>query len=106
MKRNAPALIEQIPHIPKLAWDALQEMRKLSENQQKLLHQVEERHVGQLRRDRVITLLGLIGLGFGVGWGLNPDLLPDWQDVPTGAWISGGLGGLLLLTRLRGRQND
>ena len=106
VKRNAPALIEQIPHIPKLAWDALQEMRKLSENQQKLLQQVEERHLGQIRRDRTITLLGLIGLGFGLSWGLNPDLLPDWQQVPMGAWISGGIGAALLLTRLRGQSHD
>ncbi|RLT93072.1 2-polyprenylphenol 6-hydroxylase [Ketobacter sp.] len=106
VKRNAPALIEQIPHLPKLAWDALQEMRKLSENQQKLLQQVEERHLGRLRRDRIITLLGLIGLGFGLSWGLNPDLLPDWQQIPLGAWISGGIGSALLLTRLRGQSQD
>ncbi|MEE2733422.1 MAG: 2-polyprenylphenol 6-hydroxylase [Pseudomonadota bacterium] len=106
VKRNAPALIEQIPHLPKLAWDALQEMRKLSENQQKLLQQVEERHLGRLRRDRIITLLGLIGLGFGLCWGLNPDLLPDWQQIPLGAWISGGIGSALLLTRLRGQSQD
>lgn len=106
VKRNAPALIEQIPHIPKLAWDALQEMRKLSENQQQLLRQVEERHLGQLRRDRIITLLGLIGLGAGVSWGLNPQWLPDWQHIPAGAWISGTIGVTLLLTRLRGHGNN
>ncbi|AUM12244.1 2-polyprenylphenol 6-hydroxylase [Ketobacter alkanivorans] len=105
IKRNAPALIEQIPHIPKLAWDALQEMRKLSENQQKLLQQVEERHLGQIRRDRIITLLGLIGLTVGLSWGMNPDWLANWQQVPAGAWVSGAIGATLLLTRLR-KSND
>lgn len=106
VKRNAPALIEQIPHIPKLAWDALQEMRKLSENQQKLLQQVEQRHLGQMRRDRIITLLGLIGLGTGITWAINPDWLQNWQQVPLGAWISGGVGVTLLMTRLRSSGKD
>lgn len=106
VKRNAPALIEQIPHIPKLAWDALNEMRKLSENQQKLLQQVEERHLKQLRRDRTLTILGVVGLALGVSWAQNPDWLQSWQQVPLGAWIVGGAGATLLLTRLRNRNND
>ncbi len=106
VKRNAPALIEQIPHLPKLAWDALNEMRKLSENQHKLLQQVEERHLKQLRRDRIYTLMGLIGLGLGLAWAQNPEWLEGWRNAPVGAWIVGGIGSALLLTRLRGSNND
>jgi len=106
VKRNAPALIEQLPNLPRLAWDALQEMRKLSENQRQLLAQVEQRHLGQLRRDRIITLLGLIGVGVGLAWAANPDWLQSWQKVPAGAWISAGIGVALLLTRLRSASND
>lgn len=106
IKRNGPALIEQLPHIPKLAWDALQEMRKLSENQQKLLEQVEKNHLKQLRRDRVVTLLSLILLGLGLSWGINPDWLPNWQEVPVIAWLAGGVGAFLLLTRLRSPSDN
>ena len=106
IKRNGPALIEQIPHIPKLAWDALQEMRKLSENQQKLLQQVEQGHLKQLRRDRIITLLGLIGLGAGLSWGFNPHWSLSWSEIPLGAWVISALGASLILTRLRSNPDD
>ncbi len=106
IKRNGPALIEQIPHIPKLAWDALQEMRTLSKNQQALLQQVEERQLRLRRRDRALTLLGLIGLGLGLLWAVQPQWVPDWSQTPAGAWIVGGIGLGLLLSRLRSPRRD
>ena len=106
IKRNTPALVEQLPHIPKMAWDALNELRKLSENQHLLLERVEKRHLQQLRRDRLFTLFGLGALTLGLGWGLNPDWMPHWSDVPAGAWIAGGIGLALLLTRLRSPADD
>ena len=101
IKRNAPALAEALPNLPKMAWDALHELRTLSENQHKLLAKVEQRHLKQLRRDRIFTLLGLIALGLGVSWAANPGWVPQWSDVPAGAWLVGSAGLLLLLNRLR-----
>ncbi len=105
VKRNTPALMEQIPHFPKLAWDALQQMGKLSDNQQNLLQEMERRHLTQLRRDRVFTLLGLIGIGLGLAWAQNPHWLPPWHEIPLGAWVVGAIGTILLLSPL-GRKKS
>jgi ubiquinone biosynthesis protein len=101
IKRNGPALAEQLPQLPKLAWDALTELKKLSQNQHLLLEKIEQRHLKQLRRDRLFTLLGVAGVGLGLAWGLNPEWLPRWSEVPLGAWLIGGGGLALLLNRLR-----
>jgi ubiquinone biosynthesis protein len=101
IKRNGPALAEQLPQLPKLAWDALTELKKLSQNQHLLLEKIEQRHLKQLRRDRLFTLLGVAGVGLGLAWGINPDWNPQWSDVPLGAWLIGGGGLALLLNRLR-----
>lgn len=101
IKRNGPALAEQLPQLPKLAWDALTELKKLSQNQHLLLEKIEQRHLRQLRRDRLFTLLGVAGVGLGLAWGLNPEWIPRWSEVPLGAWLIGGGGLALLLNRLR-----
>src|SRR5690606_28701 len=101
IKRNGPALAEQLPQLPKLAWDALTELKKMSENQHLLLEQIEQRHLKQLRRDRLFTLLGIAGAGLGLAWGLNPEWAPRWSEVPLGAWLIGGGGLALLLQRMR-----
>ncbi len=106
IKRNAPALAEALPHLPKMAWDALDELRKLSENQSLLMEKLEKRHLQQLRRDRLITLLGLVGVGLGISWGLHPAWMPRWSEVPMGAWLMGGGGLVLLLNRLRSANHD
>ncbi|HVL01265.1 MAG TPA: 2-polyprenylphenol 6-hydroxylase [Dongiaceae bacterium] len=106
IKRNTPALAEALPHLPKMAWDALHELRKLSENQHKLLEQVEKRHLKQIRRDRVFSLLGMIALGLGLTWAVNPGWVPQWSQVPVSAWLAGGAGLALLLNRLRTPTDD
>ncbi|MEZ5508450.1 MAG: 2-polyprenylphenol 6-hydroxylase [Gammaproteobacteria bacterium] len=106
IKRNGPALAEQLPQLPKLAWDALTELKKLSENQHLLLEKVERRHLQQLRRDRLFSLLGMAGVALGLTWGLNPGWEPEWSTIPLGAWLIGGAGLGLLLQRLRPMRDD
>ncbi len=101
IKRNGPALMEQLPHLPKLAWDALHELRSLSANQQQLLEQIQQQQTQQKRQARTINLLGFIGLGGGIAWAMLPLGIIQWHEIPFGAWILGGLGCLLLLSRLR-----
>ena len=101
VRRSGPALMEQLPHLPKLAWDALQEMRSLSENQQRLIEQWELRHGRQQRRDRAVNSLGILGVAIGFGWMLLPGDPPFSATSPLGAWICLAVGGLLILSRLR-----
>ena len=67
---------------------------------------MEKRHLQQLRRDRLFTLFGVGALALGLSWGLNPGWMPHWSDVPVGAWIAGGLGVVMLFTRLRSPADD
>ncbi len=105
-KRNAPALFEQVPHLPKLAWDALNEMRKLSHNQQALLEQIEHRHMKQLRQDRVSILLGSGALIVAVLWAMKPELIPALSNVPWPAWLMAAIGAALVGSRVLPRNND
>lgn len=105
-KRNAPALFEQVPHLPKLAWDALNEMRKLSHNQQALLEQIENRHMKQLRHDRVSILLGSGAMIVAVLWAMKPELIPQLDAVPWPAWLLAAIGATLMGSRLLSRTKD
>jgi ubiquinone biosynthesis protein len=98
-KRNAPALFEQVPHLPKLAWDALNEVRQLSSNQQRLIADIEERHLRQWRRDRLMGLLGSGALVVGMLWSMKPELIPSLASIETPAWLMGIAGLALLLGR-------
>ena len=96
IKRSGPALAEQLPQLPKMAFEALQEMRKLSDNQQKMLTSLHKQHVATLRRDRLISLLGAIGIFLGALWAIQPDLVPSIKDIPWPAWAV-GISGLILI---------
>lgn len=96
IKRNGPALAEQIPQLPKIALDALQEIRKLSSNQERMLNHLHEQHLRAQRKDRFINLLGLIGVAAGSYWAIHPDNLPSVSEIPWQAWAL-GLGGAFLI---------
>ncbi|MCG8672158.1 MAG: ubiquinone biosynthesis regulatory protein kinase UbiB [Pseudomonadales bacterium] len=96
IKRNGPALAEQIPQIPKMAFEALQEVRKLSSNQERILQAMHEQHVKSLRKERVTTLLGFAGIIIGGFWAIQPNAIPNLSDIPWPAWAMGA-GGLFLI---------
>lgn len=96
IKRNGPALAEQLPQIPKMAFEALQEIRKLSANQERLLQNLHEQHVRSLRRDRISSLLGLGAILIGGYWAIHPGAIPQITDIPWPAWAI-GLGGVFLI---------
>ena len=96
IKRSGPALAEQLPQLPKMAFEALQEVRKLSGNQEKLLTSLHKQHVATLRRDRLITMLGVAGMFLGILWAIQPELIPNIKEVPWPAWVV-GMGGLILI---------
>lgn len=96
IKRNGPALAEQIPQLPKMAFEALQEVRKLSANQEKLLQNLQQQHLRSLRKDRISTLLGLGGMLVGGYWAIQPEAIPPLSDIPWQAWVL-GLGGAFFI---------
>ena len=96
IKRSTPGLFEQIPQIPKMAWEALDEVRKFSENQERFLHQLETRHLHQVRRDRITLLVGCAAIITGAIWAMRPDLVPEISLIPWPAWLL-GLGGSAIL---------
>lgn len=104
VKRSTPALFEQLPQLPKMAWEALDEMRKLSENQERFLHQLETRHLQQVRRDRITLLTGCAAVITGAIWAMRPDLVPELASVPWPAWVLGIGGATILLTKAVGRR--
>ena len=104
IKRSTPAMFEQLPQLPKMAWEALDEMRKFSENQEHLLHQIETRHLQQVRRDRITLLTGCAAVITGAIWAMRPDLVPDVNNIPWAAWVLGLGGSTVLLTKAIGRR--
>lgn len=96
IKRNTPALLEQLPQLPKMAWEALDEIRQLGDNQERFLAQLETRHLQQMKKDRIIILAGSGALLLGVVWSIRPDLVPDLSAIPWPAWTF-GLGGAFIL---------
>ncbi len=104
VKRSTPALFEQLPQLPKMAWEALDEMRKLSDNQERFLHQLETRHLQQVRRDRITLLTGCAAVITGAIWAMRPDLVPELTSIPWPAWILGISGSAILLTKAVGRR--
>ena len=104
VKRSTPALFEQLPQLPKMAWEALDEMRKLSENQERFLHQLETRHLQQVRRDRITLLAGCAAVITGAIWAMRPDLVPELASIPWPAWVLGIGGSAILLIKAVGRR--
>lgn len=102
-KRSAPALIEQVPHLPRLAWDTLQELRSLSEHQQRWLERVEQDHLRPRRRSRWLTGTGLVLLAVAAGWVVAPVNLPAPGQIPAPAWALVAVGAFLVW---RGFRND
>lgn len=96
IKRNGPALAEQIPQLPKMAFEALQEVRKLSDNQERLLNRMHQQHIHSLRKERIANWLGFSALLLGGYWAIHPDAIPHISDVPWPAWGM-GLAGLFLI---------
>lgn len=88
IKRHAPALIEQAPHVPRLALDALTELKQLSTHQDWLFRA----HRRALRRDRQWFGLGLGLLTAGLVWGIQPQWGLSVGDIPWLAWLMGGVG--------------
>ena len=99
LKRNAPALIEQVPHIPKLAWDALNEVKRLGENQEQLLAKLQQQQHNALRADRAVSTLGFSAIAVALLWGVNPEWVPHLSNIPWQAWGLGVAGAVLLLSR-------
>ena len=89
IKRSGPALAEQIPQVPRMAFEALQEIRNLSANQERMLQKLHEQHVRSLRRDRISSLLGLGAILLGGYWAIHPGAVPHFSDVPWPAWAAG-----------------
>jgi len=99
LKRNTPALLENLPQAPGVVWEALNELRNLSSNQQQLFSQMETRLV-RGRREKRLLLIALTGLVAGGLWALGPQSIPQLTDLPWFAWAAGGGGLGVLLSRI------
>ncbi|MDX1695286.1 MAG: 2-polyprenylphenol 6-hydroxylase [Ketobacteraceae bacterium] len=99
IKRNGPALAEQVPQLPKMAFEALQEIRKLSANQEKLVEKWHEQHRRNLQRDRISNLVGLGAVLIGGYWAIHPGAIPAVSDIPWPAWVIGAGGAFLIASK-------
>ena len=79
-----------------MAFEALQEMRKLSSNQEALLKRLQEQQVATLRRDRWFNWGGLGCLVVAGFWVLKPELIPSVTEIPLPAW-GFGIAGMILI---------
>ncbi len=96
IKRSGPALAEQVPQLPRMAFEALQEVRNLSANQEKMLQKLHEQQLRSQRSDRISSLLGMGAILVGGYWAIHPDAIPHISDIPWPAWAI-GLAGVFLI---------
>ena len=96
IKRSGPALAEQVPQLPRMAFEALQEVRNLSANQEKMLQKLHEQQLRSQRSDRISSLLGMGAILVGGYWAIHPGAIPHISDVPWPAWAI-GLAGVFLI---------
>jgi ubiquinone biosynthesis protein len=105
LRENMPFMVEKLPELPALIYEALQRQAHGSDNDARLQEYRKLRE--EIKRGNQRSVLAMIGVGlllcafieFGLD-GFSPAIV--W-GAPSVSWVLGGLGTLLLLVSLQDR---
>jgi len=109
VKQDFPLWVQQMPKVPLLITDALQEIKSTSTQTRQLLDQLEDQKQ-QLRSQRhrdfawLTVASAAIISGVTAAWG--EQLQQTLVQVPTVSWALGGIAMMIFLLRLLGNDNN
>lgn len=108
IKQDLPRLMQEIPRLPLLVTDALQEIKQQSKLQKSLLEETKLHHK-KIERKRSLDTVSLtasavlFSIALLTAFG-SPTQLP-LEQIPSRSWLLGGVATALLLTRfISGRR--
>lgn len=108
IKQDLPRLMQEIPRLPLLVTDALQEIKQQSKLQKSLLEETKLHHK-KIERKRSLDTVSLMASAVLFSIALltafgSPTQLP-LDQIPSRSWLLGGAATVLLLTRfITGRR--
>ena len=102
IKQDLPRLMQEIPRLPLLVTDALQEIKQQSKLQKSLLEETKLHHK-KIERKRSLDTVSLMASAVLFSIALltafgSPTQLP-LEQIPSRSWLLGGVATALLLTR-------
>ena len=102
IKQDLPRLMQEIPRLPLLVTDALQEIKQQSKLQKSLLEETKLHHK-KIERKRSLDTVSLMASAVLFSIALltafgSPTQLP-LEQIPSRSWLLGGIATALLLTR-------
>lgn len=107
IKQDLPRLMQEIPRLPLLVTDALQEIKQQSKLQKSLLEETKLHHK-KIERKRSLDTVSLtasavlFSIALLTAFG-SPTQLP-LEQIPSRSWLLGGVATALLLTRFISRR--
>ena len=108
VKQDFPLWVQQMPKVPLLITDALEEIKTNSTQTRQLLQQLENQKQqlrSQRHRDIAWFSIASVAIITGVTATWGEYLQGAFQDIPTISWILGGVALVIFLLRLFGTDN-
>ena len=97
MKQQAPEWLDKMPHLPQMAYDALNQLKNLDDNRRRdMLALSVARQELQQQRSQKGRWIGLLCLITAVGLSVDDPLFVV-RDLPALSWLLGASAAVLLL---------
>lgn len=103
LKQDLPRLMQEIPRVPLLVTDALQEIKQQSKLQKSLLEETKLHHKQMAKKrniDTVCLMASAVLFSAALLAALGTPTQAFLDEIPARSWALGGIASLLLLSRL------